>query len=43
VRRAPATVAEFANIPGVGQAKLARYGQLFTEEIRAARSRTTTT
>jgi ATP-dependent DNA helicase RecQ len=38
VRRAPATLAEFATIPGVGQAKLARYGQLFTDEIRAARS-----
>jgi ATP-dependent DNA helicase RecQ len=37
VRRAPATLAEFANIPGVGQAKLARYGQLFTDEIRSAR------
>ncbi|HWK50968.1 MAG TPA: DNA helicase RecQ [Steroidobacter sp.] len=38
VRRAPPTLAEFANIPGVGQAKLARYGQLFTDEIRSARS-----
>jgi ATP-dependent DNA helicase RecQ len=39
VRRAPANLEEFAAIPGVGQAKLARYGQLFTDEIRAARSR----
>ncbi len=38
VRRAPASLEEFATIPGVGQAKLARYGQLFTDEIRAARS-----
>ncbi|GFE83736.1 ATP-dependent DNA helicase RecQ [Steroidobacter agaridevorans] len=43
VRRAPASLEEFATIPGVGQAKLARYGQLFTDEIRAARSRTSTT
>jgi len=43
VRRAPATLAEFANIPGVGQAKLARYGQMFTEEIRSGRSRASTT
>lgn len=39
VRRAPADLEEFAAIPGVGQAKLARYGQLFTDEIRAGRSR----
>jgi ATP-dependent DNA helicase RecQ len=38
VRRAPASLEEFATIPGVGQAKLARYGQLFTDEIRAAHS-----
>ncbi|HEY0682835.1 MAG TPA: DNA helicase RecQ [Steroidobacter sp.] len=38
VRRAPASLEEFAAIPGVGQAKLARYGQLFTDEIRAARA-----
>ena len=34
-RQAPTSVAEFAAIPGVGQAKLARYGQMFTDEIRA--------
>jgi ATP-dependent DNA helicase RecQ len=39
VRRAPASLEEFAAIPGVGQAKLARYGQMFTDEIRAGRSR----
>ncbi|MBM0108186.1 DNA helicase RecQ [Steroidobacter sp. S1-65] len=38
VRRAPASLEEFAAIPGVGQAKLARYGQLFTDEIRSARA-----
>ncbi|HEY0939444.1 MAG TPA: DNA helicase RecQ [Steroidobacter sp.] len=37
-RRAPANLEEFAAIPGVGQAKLARYGELFTDEIRAARA-----
>ena len=40
-RRAPANLEQFAGLPGVGQAKLARYGQLFTDEIRAARSRDT--
>ncbi|MBL8266052.1 DNA helicase RecQ [Steroidobacter sp.] len=39
VRRAPANLEEFATIPGVGQAKLARYGQMFTDEIRAAYSK----
>ena len=34
-RQAPTSIAEFASIPGVGQAKLARYGQMFTDEIRA--------
>jgi ATP-dependent DNA helicase RecQ len=34
-RQAPTSIAEFAAIPGVGQAKLARYGQMFTDEIRA--------
>lgn len=38
VRRGPTSLEEFATIPGVGQAKLARYGQMFTDEIRAARS-----
>ncbi len=38
VRRTPTSLEEFATIPGVGQAKLARYGQMFTDEIRAARS-----
>jgi ATP-dependent DNA helicase RecQ len=37
-RRAPASLEEFATIPGVGQAKLVRYGQMFTDEIRAQRS-----
>jgi ATP-dependent DNA helicase RecQ len=39
VRRAPTSLQEFALIPGVGQAKLARYGQVFIDEILAARSR----
>lgn len=39
VRRGPTSLEEFATIPGVGQAKLARYGQMFTDEIRGARSR----
>jgi len=34
-RQAPTSIAEFASIPGVGQAKLARYGEMFTDEIRA--------
>jgi ATP-dependent DNA helicase RecQ len=38
VRRAPVSLEDFATIPGVGQAKLVRYGQIFTDEIRAARS-----
>jgi ATP-dependent DNA helicase RecQ len=35
-RQRPATLAEFASIPGVGQAKLARYGELFIEAIRSS-------
>src|SRR5688572_2742247 len=34
-RQAPTSLAEFAAIPGVGQAKLARYGEMFTDEVRA--------
>jgi ATP-dependent DNA helicase RecQ len=33
-QRQPKTLPEFANIPGVGQAKLARYGGQFVELIR---------
>lgn len=34
--RKPTTLAEFAMIPGVGQTKLARYGEFFTQVIRGA-------
>lgn len=33
-QRLPTTLPEFATIPGVGQAKLARYGEIFTDAIR---------
>ena len=33
-QRQPTTLQEFATIAGVGQAKLARYGQQFVELIR---------
>ena len=36
-QRQPTTLEEFATIAGVGQAKLARYGQQFVELIRATR------
>ena len=36
-QRQPKTLEEFATIVGVGQAKLARYGEQFVELIRAAR------
>jgi ATP-dependent DNA helicase RecQ len=35
-RRKPTTLDDFAALPGVGQAKLTRYGELFTGEIRDA-------
>jgi ATP-dependent DNA helicase RecQ len=36
-QRQPTTLEEFAGIAGVGQAKLARYGEQFVELIRTAR------
>ena len=38
-QRQPTTLPEFSTIPGVGQAKLARYGDQFVELIRAASGR----
>jgi len=32
----PTTLAAFATIPGVGQAKLARYGEVFMKAIEQA-------
>jgi ATP-dependent DNA helicase RecQ len=33
-QRLPTTVEQFATIPGVGQAKLARYAEPFLETLR---------
>jgi superfamily II DNA helicase RecQ len=32
--RRPLTLAQFADLPGVGQAKLARYGESFISALR---------
>lgn len=37
-QRQPTTLEEFSTIVGVGQAKLARYGEEFVEVIRERRS-----
>lgn len=41
VERRPASLAEFAAIPGVGQAKLERYGETFVASIRAHAAQST--